>query len=171
MDSTPWFERSFAKIDDHGRLPAILERLIDAPLRIASRVREVDEDSAGKSLGGKWSVKWEIGHLIDLEPLWYGRVEDLHEGLDELREADLTNAKTHQADHDARELNALVGQFVGLRESLVSKMRSFSDGDIVHSARHPRLKTPMHLVDLAYFVAEHDDHHIEHISRLINTRI
>jgi hypothetical protein len=33
---------------------------------------------------------------------------------------------------------------------------------------HPRLKTPMRLVDHLYFVAEHDDHHLAHIWGLIN---
>ncbi len=27
------------------------------------------------------------------------------------------------------------------------------------SARHPRLMQPMRMIDLLYFVAEHDDHH------------
>jgi len=31
---------------------------------------------------------------------------------------------------------------------------------VVKTAWHPRLKVRMRLVDLAYFVAEHDDHHL-----------
>jgi hypothetical protein len=34
---------------------------------------------------------------------------------------------------------------------------------------HPRLKTPMRLVDHLYFVAEHDDHHLARIWELVNT--
>jgi hypothetical protein len=33
-------------------------------------------------------------------------------------------------------------------------------------ARHPRLGTPMRLIDLAYFVAEHDDHHLARLREL-----
>jgi len=33
---------------------------------------------------------------------------------------------------------------------------------------HPRLKTPMRLVDHLYFVAEHDDHHLARIWELVN---
>ncbi|WP_186774633.1 hypothetical protein [Chitinophaga pinensis] len=29
---------------------------------------------------GKWSIKEEIGHLGDMEPLWSGRTDDLTNG-------------------------------------------------------------------------------------------
>jgi hypothetical protein len=32
---------------------------------------------------------------------------------------------------------------------------------------HPRLKVPMNVIDLAYFVAEHDDYHLVRISELL----
>ena len=35
---------------------------------------------------------------------------------------------------------------------------------------HPRLGTPMRLIDLAFFVAEHDDHHLAQITHLANLR-
>jgi hypothetical protein len=34
------------------------------------------------------------------------------------------------------------------------------------SALHPRLKTPMRIIDLFLFVAEHDDHHLARITEL-----
>jgi hypothetical protein len=33
-------------------------------------------------------------------------------------------------------------------------------------AIHPRLNKPMRLTDHLFFVAEHDDHHLAHISQL-----
>jgi hypothetical protein len=33
---------------------------------------------------------------------------------------------------------------------------------------HPRLKTPMRLIDHLYFVAEHDDHHHARIWELVS---
>jgi len=35
---------------------------------------------------------------------------------------------------------------------------------------HPRLKTPMRLVDHLYFVAEHDDHHLARIWELLGDK-
>jgi hypothetical protein len=42
--------------------------------------------------------------------------------------------------------------------------------DLARVLPHPRLKTQMRLVDHLYFVAEHDDHHLAHIWKLINGR-
>ena len=33
----------------------------------------------------------------------------------------------------------------------------------------PRLRTPMRLIDLGFFVAEHDDHHLARITELLKT--
>ena len=40
----------------------------------------------------------------------------------------------------------------------------------VRTISHPRLKTPMRLVDHLYFVAEHDDHHLSRIWELVTTK-
>jgi len=41
-----------------------------------------------------------------------------------------------------------------------------SDPDelVERSAFHPRLKKPMRIIDLAFFVAEHDDYHLAKIT-------
>jgi len=52
---------------------------------------------------------------------------------------------------------------------LISKQTTFSNVQLMYSSLHPRLKTPMRIVDLAYFVAEHDDHHIAAIREILKT--
>jgi len=52
---------------------------------------------------------------------------------------------------------------------MVSQLEAADQADWVRSALHPRLKTPMRLLDLAFFVAEHDDHHLATISELIRS--
>ncbi len=168
MERTEWFNRKFSKIDDHGRLPTILERLSYTSYRLLIKVLDIEDEQASIEIEGKWSIKKEIGHLIDLEPLWFGRVEDLKNGLDKLREADLTNQKTQQADHDKRDLKALISEFTAQRANLTGAIRAMTANEIERSALHPRLQTPMHVVDLAYFVAEHDDHHLSQITSLKN---
>jgi len=44
---------------------------------------------------------------------------------------------------------------------------SYDESSVVRAALHPRLQQPMRVLDLAFFVAEHDDHHLAHITRLI----
>jgi hypothetical protein len=38
---------------------------------------------------------------------------------------------------------------------------------LTHTAQHPRMRTPMTLVDHAFFVAEHDDYHLARITELL----
>ena len=163
---TPWFKRKFSTIEDNGLFPTIIERLEGTPARLWAKIQQIPNALHEQKLNGKWSIKEEIGHLIDLEPLWYGRVEDLKSRKEELRAADLTNAQTHQANHNQHPIWVLLTQFATERAQLVVLLRSLTEKDLEQSALHSRLKTPMRLIDLAYFVAEHDDHHLVHITKL-----
>ncbi|HMB93118.1 MAG TPA: DinB family protein, partial [Rhodothermales bacterium] len=101
-----------------------------------------------------------------LEPLWIGRVEDLREGETYLRDADLSNRKTHEANHHARSIDALLHDFREVRIAFVEQLDVLDDSLIEHTALHPRLQQPMRLLDLLFFVAEHDDHHLAQITQL-----
>lgn len=167
MKRTEWFKRTFPVIEDNGLLPTIIERLSGTPARVEEILGRLDPDLLPLKQDGKWSIKEEIGHLGDLEPLWYGRIEDLVNGAAELRVADLTNQATHNADHNAAKTIALLQRFREQRQAFVDKLLSLTDEQLERSALHPRLKTPMRIVDLAYFVAEHDDHHLARVRALM----
>jgi uncharacterized damage-inducible protein DinB len=166
MQKTEWFNRKFPVIEDNGTLPTIIERLSGTPARIAEMTSNLNPDVLINKPNGKWSIKEEIGHLCDLELLWTGRLDDLVNQLTELRVTDLTNQKTHQANHNATELKTLQQIFRELRQQFVTKLLGLSDDQLLHTSLHPRLKTPMRIIDLAYFVAEHDDHHLANIREL-----
>jgi len=167
MQQTAWFKRSFPPIEDNGLLPAIIERLAGTPARVEEITRGLSPEQLVLKPGNKWSVKVQIGHLTDLEPLWLGRLEDLAAGLAELRVTDLTNQKTHNANHNATELKTLQQLFRKQREAFVTRLLSVTDEELSKSALHPRLKTQMRIIDLAWFVAEHDDHHLASVRALI----
>jgi uncharacterized damage-inducible protein DinB len=163
MKRTPWFERTFPAVDDNGRLPGILERLEGTPHRLRALLAGVDR--SGRVDTG-WSLAQELGHLNDLEPLWLQRCCDIIEGKADLTAADLSNRKTHESDHDRRPLSDHIDRFERNRMAFVSKLREASDSDLARAAKHPRLGTPMRLIDLALFVAEHDDHHLARLREL-----
>lgn len=164
MHRTPWFDRHFASIEDNGLLPGILERLDGTAPRLRALLRGVAHVRAADA---GWSIAKEVGHLIDLEPLWLDRVRDLERGETVMTAADLTNRATHEADHDSWPLAQLVDRFETARDTLVATLRGAADEVLERSARHPRLGTPMRIVDLAYFVAEHDDHHLARMRELL----
>lgn len=165
---TEWFNRKFPVIEDNGILPSIIERLSGTPARVEEMVSNADAAVLTLKPGAKWSIKEEIGHLADLEPLWFARIDDLVNSEAELRPADLTNRKTHQANHNETDITILLQNFREQRNRFVNRLLSLDDKQLLNSSLHPRLKTPMRIIDLAYFVAEHDDHHLADIRELLN---
>ena len=166
MDRTPWFERKFPVSDDTGSLPAIIERLEGTPVRLEEKIRLINPGILKDKPGGTWSIQEQVGHLLDLEPLWSQRVDDIVNSKETMAEADLTNRKTQEAEHNSVSIEFLLRLFRKDRFDLVGKLRDLESTDIEKASLHPRLKTPMRIVDLAYFVAEHDDHHLATITAL-----
>jgi uncharacterized damage-inducible protein DinB len=118
---------------------------------------------------GKWSAQEHAGHLLDLEPLWIARVDNFVGECDYLTAADLTNRRTHEANHNARPLSEILGEFRTARTGLVDLLRHLDPSKFSHTMLHPRLKQPMRLVDHLSFVAEHDDHHLARIWEMIGS--
>jgi uncharacterized damage-inducible protein DinB len=119
--------------------------------------------------GGKWSAQEHAGHLLDLEPLWMARVDDFLTDRHTLTIADLTNRKTHEANHNARKLEEIVAEFRSTRRRLADRVGQLQPVWFARSLLHPRLNQQMRLVDHLYFVAEHDDHHLARIWEMIHS--
>jgi hypothetical protein len=49
----------------------------------------------------------------------------------------------------------------------VRRLEAFSEGGAAVTALHPRLRVAMNVVDVAYFVSEHDDYHLTRITELL----
>ena len=109
---------------------------------------------------GKWSPQEHAGHLLNLEPLWMARVEDYLGGRNELSVADLSNRGTFEAKYNGRALEHILADFRRARMAMVERLEGIDAQLFGRSLVHPRLKTPMRLVDHLFFVAEHDDHHL-----------
>lgn len=170
MTPTPWFERRFALGTPPQAFPGILERIRGTPARLEERLVGLPHTVlTAQSPPGSWSIQENAGHLLDLEPLWSGRLDDLLDGRPVLREADLTNRRTHEAGHNAVDLEAILAAFRDARETLVRRLEALPATAVERAARHPRLDQPMTVADLFFFVAEHDDHHLATISALLGT--
>lgn len=167
MQQEKWFDRQFYFENNQNIFPSILERLSGTPIRLEEKVKELSEKVLTFSQDNTWTIKENIGHLIDLEPLWQERVADIKNGLAELRPTDLQNTKTNLANHNDKSLQQLLLEFRKIREQTITILQSLEEKIIFQSALHPRLKTPMRTMDLFLFVAEHDDHHLVRITELI----
>lgn len=151
-----------------GAAGGVVERLRGTPARLEERLRSVTAVHLIHRIDDRWSIQENAGHLWDLEPLWLGRIDDLVAGRMTLRAADLENRQTHNANHNAPPLADILAGFRAARAELVRRLEGANDALWGRAALHPRLDVPMRLLDLAIFVAEHDDHHLATITTLLH---
>jgi len=161
-----WFQRSFDFSLPIERFPSLLERLRGTPARLEERVRTLPPEMLTRAHEGRWSIQENIGHLVDLEPLWIQRAGQIFASEPALAPTDLANRRTHDAGHNAKAVRELLAEFRDLRRQFVGLLRTADSSVLTRAALHPRLRTPMRLIDLAVFVADHDDHHLATITEL-----
>ncbi len=167
MERTPWTSRIFSFDLPGGWLPNVLERLHGTGIRIKGLTSGLSDEATELKPDGKWSIKEHVGHLIDLESLHEGRIDDFLARREILRAADMGNAKTYKANHNAAQLEELIGEFQTKRSQFIQRLKSLDDETQGFSSLHPRLKKQMRPVDMAYFTAEHDDHHLASLRQVI----
>ena len=168
MSTSKWFERKFdfsIGIDDY---PAICKRLQQAPDRLATLLLNKPENILSHQPDGKWSVKEHTGHLSILESLWRTRINDVMEKKPILTPTDLDNNATTKAGFNNYDITALIAKFAEERKQTLSLLDSINLQDHTHTSLHPRMQQPMRLIDILYFTAEHDDHHLGVVGEMID---
>jgi uncharacterized damage-inducible protein DinB len=162
-----WFERKFKLDLPVSLFPNVVERLRGVPVRLEEHLLPLPPELLIFKRGKDWSVQEHAGHLLDLESLNLGRLDDYEQRLTDLRPADLQNRKTYEANHNQRSIHSLLSEFRRERGLFVRRLQN-SDAEFVsRNAIHPRLQISMRVIDLAYFIAEHDDHHLTTIAASI----
>jgi uncharacterized damage-inducible protein DinB len=168
MTTLKWFERKFDFNFGVEEYNAIYLRLQQGPENLATVLHNISNDAIlSHQPGGKWSVKEHIGHLSLLEPLWRTRIRDIAEKKPVLTPADLNNTATAEAGYNQYSISELLWKFEVERKETLLLLNSI---DVIHqhyTSLHPRMQQPMRMIDIMYFTAEHDDHHIAVIRELI----
>jgi len=163
-----WFDRTFTfghlTADDY---PFLVERLRGTPARVTDKLETLSREVLTHREGECWSLQEHLGHLTFLDSLHDGRLDDYSEGAKALRPADLENRRTHEGRLNERAIADLLAAFRDVREPLVGRLDAWDPERVLVTAAHPRLRQPMRLVDMAFFAAEHDDHHLAAMSDLI----
>ena len=162
-----WVDRTF-RFDMPAELfPVILERLRGAPARLEEKLRALPQEVRTRpEREGAWSIQEHAGHLLDLDELHAARLEDYLARAAVLRPADMTNRKTREARYNQRPIEEILQGFRRDRGHFVSRLEAWEESRLSDTAIHPRLQQPMRLIDMAYFVAEHDDHHLARMTEV-----
>jgi hypothetical protein len=160
-----WIERKFTFGLPGNMLVFYLERLSGTIFRLEGKVRDVTEDMLSEQLDGKWSVKQNIGHLAEVDEIASRRIDEMIQGISPMSPAIF---QTKQ-DYNAMPVIEVLNFFHKNRLRNVERYHQLTDAELQMSSLHPRLKVVMTPVDLAFFDAEHDDHHLVRINEILNT--
>ncbi|SRR5690606_6982195 len=164
-----WFDRKFNFDFPVELFPNIVERLGGTPARLEEKFRMLPSTILTRKSGSVWSIQEHAGHLIVLDELHYGRLIDYKNGETKLRPADLLNTKTNEENFNIKNPDEILKEFRSLRMKFVAELNNINEVQAAAVAEHPRLKQQMRLIDMLYFIAEHDDHHLAAMERLANS--
>jgi hypothetical protein len=168
VERTAWFTRKFSfDMLPVWMYPNVVERLRGTPARLEDLLRAQPSEILAHRDNEKWSMQEHAGHLLDLEPLGTNRLDDYEAGRATLHAADLENRKTHDANHNTNSIVDILADFRAGRMEFVRRLDEYDEAFVQKTALHPRLQMEIRLLDLAFFIAEHDDHHLSRISELI----
>ena len=138
ITQTPWMQRKFDFDFPVGLFPVIFSRLEGSIFRLHSLLANADDKACSISNEG-WSVKEHIGHLYDLEELWWKRLEDFRNNKAVLTAADMNNAKTKEAAHNEKTVEQLLGMFTIERQRILEMVYEFDHIMLSRTSMHPRL--------------------------------
>lgn len=169
IPQTAWLHRKFVFDQSIGIFASLLERIRGTPLRAKKLVTGVPDYMLARRANDKWSVKEQLGHLVDLESLDDRRLSEFLNHAGVLSAADMENHDTEIADHRSIPISEIIRRLTSSRQSLVNRLEELNEDQVAIVAIHPRLQMPMRLLDWVYFIAEHDDHHLAQARRVNRT--
>ncbi len=163
MSRLAWFERKFTFGIDPRLLPFLVERLRGTIARVESKVRDVPDAALSTRHEGKWSVKEIIAHLAEVDEIAFKRIEEIKRGVSPMSPAVIQPSR----DYNSWPIADVIAYFADSRTRNVSQYDQLDPSDLQKTSRHPRLGVMMNPVDLAWFDAEHDDHHLVRVGEII----
>jgi hypothetical protein len=160
-----WFDRKFTFGSPVTMLPFYLERLDGTLARLESKTKDLTDEVLSQKVEGKWSIKQNIGHLAEVDEIANKRIDEMVNGISPMSPA----VFEPKYDYNEQPIYEVLKFFRDNRIKNLNKYRTVSEDNLLKASLQPRLKVMMTSVDLAYFDAEHDDHHIVTINGLIKT--
>lgn len=162
-----WIDRKFNFDFPVSHFPFIIERLRGTPDRMDALVARLPKEILTKKPAHGWTIQEQIGHLIKVEALHDGRLDDYDAGVDTLRAADMSNVRTTNADFNAESIEWVLGELRRVRTEFLARLEPMDEAAAGRVAQHPRLDVPMRVCDMALFAAEHDEFHFAVLTELV----
>jgi DinB superfamily len=160
-----WFDRKLTFERPVEMLPYYLIRLEGTLPRLREMVADCSEELLAMRFENKWSVKENIGHLGEVDEIACKRIDEMRRGVPNLAPAVF---EPHW-DFNRMPIFEILNYFHVNRKKNLEQYRSLDPAELKQSSMHPRLRVKMTPVDLAWFDAEHDDHHLVRIKEILSS--
>jgi hypothetical protein len=164
MEKLEWFQRTFTFGLQEGMLPFCIERLEGTLPRIQKKVQNVADEVLSNKFNGKWSVKENIAHLAEVDEIALRRIDEMIQGISPMSPAVIQPGR----NYNVWPIKEVIEFFSSARDRNLQKYKILTSAQLRNASLHPRLKVQMTPVDLAWFDAEHDDHHLVRIGEIIS---
>ena len=163
----PWASRELPFGRPAEEMPVLLERLLGTPNRLFGLLRDVPPERVQLRLQGKWSVLEHIGHLLVMQDRMRVRVEDWQRLSERLTPIDLADQAPYVEATRQRDLGDVLEEFRLTRNAFVRAVSQLPRPVLGHFALHPCLERRMRPMDMCLYLAEHDDHHLATVRRIV----
>ncbi|MBC8505674.1 MAG: DinB family protein [Anaerolineales bacterium] len=161
-----WLEKSFSFDFPTSKYVEYLEFLRQTPSRLYALVESLPNDVLIQREGDSWSIQENVGHILTVESLFTGRLEDYHNDLETLRPARFDDNPTDKADFNTKDIGWILQEFQAQRQAYMDQLGALEAEEFGKVSLHPRLLKPMRICDTLLFHVEHDRHHLRRIEEL-----
>lgn len=164
----PWEKRNLSYGRTVDELPVLMERVLGTPARLAQLTTHEPPERLSLRRQGSWSILEHIGHLIFLQDRMDERVDDYAAQRSCLCRIELSDQDRILAGYTARALGDVLEEFRLKRTYFVERIQGLDAGALRHQAQHPCRDQRMTVADMVLYLAEHDDHHLVLMRKLLH---
>jgi uncharacterized damage-inducible protein DinB len=161
-----WLTKQFEFDFPVSKYREFLDYLRATPDQLAALVGGMPEDQLTRRDGDSWSIQENAGHLLTVESLFLGRMEDYNTNAEVLRPAQFEDNRTDKENYNQKDIDWILGAFRQQRAIYMAQLDALQPEEFGKVALHPRLNKPMRICDMLLFHVEHDRHHLTRIEEL-----
>ncbi len=161
-----WVKRKFEFDFPASEYVHFLDFLKQTPAKLEAIIKSTPKEFLTKRESDTWSIQENAGHLLTVDSLFVGRLDDYLANAEILRAADVSGGRTNRADYNSKNIDDILQKFKLIRQEYINRLEQLEPEDFEKIAQHPRLDKPMRLCDMLHFQQEHDKHHLNRIEEL-----
>lgn len=160
MNALPWSQRQLPFGKGADEFPNLIERLRGTPARVADLLSNQSIERLVLRVQGRWCAMEHVAHLLLLDQRFHARIDDFLALRPTLCRIELGDQHHWLELTRSRHPGDLLEEYRLTRLDLVRRTSALQGHFLQHKAVHPCLGSAYTPVDMALWIAEHDDHHL-----------